>query len=404
MFAHSLVRRITLLFAAVCLLGATCATMASAHSVGHKRSAARWTMNGVAPAKSAHAAKAKTSKNRARSITPSKPVTPSKTVTNSFGSGIFGIAAGGSLQNEDATTLGHDLNMDSAAGARWLRVDINWAQIQQGGPTSYDWSSVDAVVAGARSRGMNVLGTILYTPTWAGASVISAPAPAAYATFAAAAARHYEAMGVNAFEIWNEPNTSAFWQNPSPAAYTRVLKAAYPAIKSADPSATVITAGLAPSPTDGTNYSPVDFLSGIYAAGGQGSFDAVGAHPYCAPDYPGNTDSWSAWYQMYGTPTSMRSLMIAHGDGAKKIWATEYGAPTAGPASEGVVTKAVQAAMVTRAYRVWSTYSWGGPLFMYQGRDQGTDTGTSQNFYGFINNNFTPKPSYLAYKAAAQTI
>jgi polysaccharide biosynthesis protein PslG len=320
-------------------------------------------------------------------------------MANSFGSGIFGIAAGGNLQNEDATTLTHDLTMDSASGARWLRVDINWAQIQQGGASSYNWTNIDAVVNGARSRGMNILGTIVYTPSWAGATPTTAPAPATYAAFAKTAAAHYSALGVNAFEIWNEPNISASWTSPSPAAYTAILKAAYPAIKSADPGATVITAGLSPSPTDGTNYSPVDFLSGIYAAGGQGSFDAVGAHPYCSPDYPGDTDSWSAWYQMYGTPTSMRSLMIAHGDSAKKIWATEYGAPTAGPAGPGIVTQAVQAAMVTRAYQVWSTYSWGGPLFMYQGRDQGTDTSTDQNFYGFINNDFTPKPSYLAYQA-----
>jgi hypothetical protein len=308
------------------------------------------------------------------------------------------------LQNEDAATLSRDLNMDSGAGARWLRVDINWAQIQAQGPSSYDWSAIDAVVNGARSRGMSVLGTILYTPSWAGASPTTAPDPSMYATFAATAARHYEALGVNAFEIWNEANISASWQSPSPAAYTRVLKAAYPAIKAVDPSATVVTAGTSPAPTDGTSYSPVDFLSGIYASGGQGFFDAVGAHPYCNPDFPGDTDSWSAWYQMYGTSTSMRSVMAAHGDSAKKIWATEYGAPTAGPADSGAVSEAVQAAMVLRAYQLWSTYSWGGPLFLYQGRDLGTSTDTIQNHYGFINEDFSPKPAYGAYQLAASII
>jgi hypothetical protein len=393
MLAQSLVRRITLLFAAVCLLGGSCATMASAHSVGHKRHAARWTMNGVAPAKTAHAAKSSTIRNRTRTVT------ATKTVANTFGSGMFGIAAGGVLQSDDPATLTRDLNMDAGSGARWIRVDINWAQIQAAGPKSYDWSAVDAVVEGAHARGMNVLGGILYSPSWEAASPTTAPNPTDYATFAAAAARHYGPLGVQAFEIWNEENTQAFWQSPSPAAYTRVLKAAYPAIKAVDPSATVLTGGTAPAPTDGTNYSPVDFLSGIYANGGQGSFDAVGAHPYCAPDYPGDTDSWSAWYQMYGTSTSMRSVMAAHGDSAKKIWATEFGAPTAGPADSGAISPAVQAAMVTRAYKVWSTYSWGGPLFLYQGRDEGTNDSTRENHYGFINYDFTPKPAYAAYQA-----
>jgi polysaccharide biosynthesis protein PslG len=397
MLARSLVRRFLMLFAGVCLLAATCATMASAHS-----HTARWTMNGAAPAKSAHAAKkpgARSASTGHKSSNRSRTVTPSKPVANSFGAGMFGIAAGGMLQSDDAAALTHDLNMDAGSGARWIRVDINWAQIQAAGPNSYDWSGVDAVVEGAHARGMNVLGGILYSPSWEAATPTTGPNPADYATFAAAAARHYAPLGVQAFEIWNEPNTSASWSNPSPAAYTRVLKAAYPAIKAVDPSGIVVTAGLSPSPTDATNYSPVDFLSGIYANGGQGSFDAVGAHPYCAPDYPGDTDSWSAWYQMYGTSTSMRSVMIAHGDGAKKIWATEFGAPTGGPVGSGAVSPAVQAAMVTRAYQVWSTYNWGGPLFLYQGRDEGADNSTREYHYGFINYDFTPKPAYAAYQA-----
>ncbi len=401
MLARSLVRRFLMLFAGVCLLGATCAAMASANS-----HAARWTMNGAAPAKSAHAARkpgARSASTGHKSSNRSRTVTPSKPGANSFGAGMFGIAAGGTLQSDDPVTLTRDLNMDAASGARWIRVDINWAQIQQGGRSSYDWSGVDAVVEGAHARGLNVLGGILYSPSWEAATPTTAPDPSDYATFAAAAARHYAPLGVQAFEIWNEPNTSASWSNPSPAAYARVLKAAYPAIKAVDPSGIVVTAGLSPSPTDGTNYSPVDFLSGIYASGGQGYFDAVGAHPYCAPDYPGDTDSWSAWYQMYGTSTSMRSVMIAHGDGAKKIWATEFGAPTGGPVGSGAVSPAVQAAMVTRAYQVWSTYNWGGPLFLYQGRDEGTANSTREYHYGFINNNFSPKPAYAAYKTATQT-
>ena len=34
---------------------------------------------------------------------------------------------------------------------------------------------------------------------------------------------------------------------------------------------------------------------------------------------------------MYGTYPSLRSTMTDNGDGGKKIWATEFGAPTNGP-------------------------------------------------------------------------
>jgi hypothetical protein len=340
--------------------------------------------------------------------TPAPPVTttpaPPATV-NTFGASMVGIAAGGSLQNEDPATLSKDLNLDQQAGSKWMRIDINWAQVQAGGPNSYDWTDIDNVVKGATARGMSVLGVIDYTPSWARPANTDAsygPNAAQYATFAATAAAHYSALGVNAFEIWNEENMVASWTPaPNVAAYTSVLKAAYPAIKSADPKATVITGGLSPATDDGTDIAPVTFLQGIYANGGHGSFDAVAMHPYCNPDLPGAADAWSGWYQMYGTPTSLRSLMVANGDGAKKIWGTEFGTPSSGASG---VSQAFQAQTVTRAFQLWSSYSWAGPLFFYQGRDGGSDATDAYDNFGFATVGFTPKSSFYAFQSEAAAV
>jgi hypothetical protein len=333
------------------------------------------------------------------------PIRAHAAVANSFGSNIAGIAAGGTIQNDDPTTLGRDLALDERAGSKWLRVDINWDLIQDGGPNSYNWGPIDAVVQGAEARGMSVLGTILYSPDWArpaNTSSTYAPNPALFASFAAAAARHYSALGVNAFEIWNEPNNEQFWTpKPNVGAYTALLTQSYDAITSVDPSATVVTAGLSPAPNDGTNIAPATFLQGIYSHGGKGHFDAVGMHPYCNPDMPGDPDAWSAWYQMYGTPTSLRSVMVDNGDGAKKIWGTEFGAPTSG---ESGVSQAFQAQTVTRAYQLWSTYSWAGPLFFYEGRDDGNNAGDRYDNYGFATTSFSLKQSFFAYRTVAQTV
>jgi polysaccharide biosynthesis protein PslG len=317
---------------------------------------------------------------------------------------MFGIAAGGAIQGEDSTTLGRDLDSIQGTHTHWLRVDVNWAQIQGGGPSSYNWTAVDRLVQGASARGIKVLAGILYTPGWArpsGTSATYGPDPNTYASFAATAVRHYAAMGVHTYEIWNEANTTSFWTpKPNPAAYTSLLKATYPAIKAADASATVLTAGTAPAPSDGTQLSPVDFLKGIYANGGAGSFDAVAHHPYCWPANPGDAQTWSSWYQMYGTSPSLRSVMTDNGDAAKKIWATEFGAPTNGP-SGSYVSEATQASMLTKAYQLYRSYTWAGPLFFYQGRDQSaTDTSTRENFFGLTHNDFTPKPAYTAYQQA----
>jgi hypothetical protein len=338
------------------------------------------------------------------SPTPTPTPTPSPTPAPSSGLATFGFAVGGAIQNEDATTLGRDLDSLASAHGRWVRFDINWNSIQNGGPSSYDWAPIDKVVNGARARGLQLLGTILYTPSWArpsGTNASYGPDPAKYAAFAKVAAAHYAALGVHAFEIWNEANTPNFYTpKPDVAAYTNLLKAAYPAIKGADPSATVITAGTAPAPSDGTSISPVDFLKGIYANGGRNFFDAVGHHPYCAPAYPGDAKDWSAWYQMYGAPTSLRTVMAANGDAGKKIWATEFGAPTNGPAGS-FVSESVQADMLKRAWSVWRGYDWAGPLMWYAGRDQGTTTDTRENFYGLLRHDFTPKPAFTALQSLA---
>ena len=55
-----------------------------------------------------------------------------------------------------------------------------------------------------------------------------------------------------------------------PASARQLLKSAYPAVKAADPSATVVLGGLA-----GNDFQ---LLEGVYQAGGKGSFDAVGVH------------------------------------------------------------------------------------------------------------------------------
>jgi len=328
----------------------------------------------------------------------------SASAANSFGHGMFGIAAGGAIQGEDPATLGRDLDAIQASGAKWLRVDINWAVIQAAGPQSYDWSPTDRVVQGARARGLDVLGVIVYTPSWArpaGTDATYGPDPRQYAAFAAAAARHYSSLGVDSYEVWNEPNVKAFWDpSPNPADYTRMLKAAYPAIKGADPQSTVLTGGTAPAVSDGTNWAPVDWLKQIYANGGRDYFDAVAEHPYCFDDhtYPGDAKSWSAWYQMYGTSPSVRSVMVDNGDGAKKIWGTEFGAPTGGPG--WTVSEDAQAQIVARAYQLWQGYDWAGPLFVYQGRDQGTDASNREDFFGLEHYDFSKKPAYTAYQNA----
>jgi polysaccharide biosynthesis protein PslG len=316
-----------------------------------------------------------------------------------------GFSIGGGFQNESDADRSRDLELMSAAGAAWIRMDVNWSMIQAQGPSSYDWGPFDRVASAARARGFRVLATILYTPAWARPAGGGASSPPVrlddYVSFARMAALHYSAFGIHAYEIWNEPNISAFWQpRADVGAYTTMLRGASAAIRGVDPQAVIVTGGTSPASDGGGNISPVSFLRGIYANGGKSSFDVVAHHPYCWPAQPGDAQDWSAWYQMYGTSPSLRSVMTDNGDAGKQIWATEFGAPTSGPAGS-FVSEQTQSAMVTHAFDLFRKYKWAGPLFWYSGRDVGTAMTTRENFFGLLRNDFTPKPSFGAYRTAA---
>jgi hypothetical protein len=329
---------------------------------------------------------------------------PTPNAGNNFAGSIFGVAVGSTLQNEDGTSqLTSDLNEMKSVGAGWARLDINWAQIQNGGPTSYNWTNIDDAVKGVTARGMNVLGVIVYTPNWSRppnteATLVSNTQQ--YANFAALAAQHYWALGVHSFEIWNEENNVASW-TPAPNAktYTTMLQETYTAIKKVEPNATIISGGLSPAVNDGTNIAPVTYLQEMYADGAHGYFDAVGFHPYANPDLPSGTDSWSAWYQMFGTSPSIRSVMIANGDSGLRIWGTEFGSPSQGASS---VSEQFQAQTISQGYQLWESYPWAGPLFVYNDRDTANATDAYDN-YGLEDFSGAPKPAYTAYQNAVSS-
>jgi hypothetical protein len=322
----------------------------------------------------------------------------------------FGIAAGGLLQTLPRRDLARDLDGVDAVGATWVRIDVNWAVIQARGPRSYQWSPFDRTVRAALARGLSVLGVIVYSPGWAHPEGGSGSAPPtnlrAYASFARAAARHFRPLGVHAYEIWNEPNIGEAWSPaPDPARYTQMLRLAYAAIKAADPRAKVISGGLAPygpyGAADATHMSPLDFLERMYQNGARGSLDAVGWHPYNFPAGLGFSPT-SAWSQMVSTTPSARGIMRANGDAGKRIWATEFGAPTG--ASTRALSEPAQAALVKDAYTKLKAWRWAGPAFLYNFRDSGgLEPGApAGGGFGLVRVDWSKKPSYAAYAQVAR--
>ncbi len=354
------------------------------------------------------------------SATPA-PTTPSPqpTATATTSQRVdFGIAYGNTLPWLDADDLAAVLNDASALGVGWIRLDLDWSDIQPTSAATYDWSDFDRVVQAARARGLSLLPVLIGTPAWArpagATNEMWAPAdPAQFAAFAAAAARRYAPLGIHTWEIWNEPNATAFWRpQPSAAAYMKLLSPTAAAIRAADPTAFIVSGGLAPEATGYVSGSSLQFLAAMCALGANRLVDAIGYHPYSFPVTPQDPVTWNPWAQIATTGTSLRSILAQYGTPGLPIWATEYGAPTDGPGTEATAqgwpqgtdpdhaSEAFQATLATDSVAAAVATPGLRALFWYTDRDAGTDPSTTEDFFGLRRADGSAKPAFAALEAA----
>jgi hypothetical protein len=287
-------------------------------------------------------------------------------------------------------------------GVNDIRIAVPWVYIQQADNTNYDWSKMDYVVHAASERGINIVGAISGTPTWAGSLLNGHSDPADYARFAAAVAARYNDTStigaIDDYEIWNEPNGALFYNPVSAASYTKMLQAAYPAIKANNPNAVVIAGVLGAVKTiPGLSVAPQSFLKQMYDAGAEGYFDALSYHPYhyTLPFSLGTGVANSPLEQV----KALRALMDANGDAGLKIWATEYGLPTNYP-----ITQTQQAAFIHDFVVSWQTVEGAGPMFIYSTRDSHTGGFDDEQNFGLFKTNWTPKEAVATVEELIQEL
>ena len=229
--------------------------------------------------------------------------------------------------------------------ATWGRHDFAWNVIKPK-PDRFDWGGYDRLVGAARSRGIKMIAALTYTPAWANGGHSDpryAPTSASqFGTLPGGAAR-YGSRGVHTYEIWNEPNIQYWQPKPNPADYAQVLCAAYQGIHRADPQAIVLAGGTSPAADTATTYAPQTWLSDLYGDGARRCFDDVAYHPYI-DSIAAHGNLGGNWYLMDSAvvPHSLRSIMVSHGDGAKRIWATEVAATATASATRSAPTGSVR--------------------------------------------------------------
>lgn len=200
--------------------------------------------------------------------------------------------------------------------------------------------------------------------------------PSPFAAFARACVKRYGSR-IKHWQVWDEPD--GMWDVlPNPLTYGILAKACSQAIKSADPSAQVLVAGTA---GDGIN---VNYLIKTLLYVGAGNVDVISFHTFGqSPETLSR--GLSIYEQIAGLDDTLKRLGFT-----QPFWNTSYGWQT----GAGELTEAVQAQYLVRSFvqmaaiprmegATWFCLSdFGGPGFLF----------------GISAIDFTPKPSYHAFR------
>jgi len=110
-------------------------------------------------------------------------------------------------------------------------------------------------------------------------------------------------------------------------------------------------------------------------------------HPYVFPAGLA-ADPDNAWSDL----ARAHDVMTLNGDGDKKVWMTELGAPTSDPAAEGV-SQQEQAKQILDVLAGLAAAGWVGPAFIYSIRDVDTANrgNREDNFGALLTTDFQPK-------------
>lgn len=316
------------------------------------------------------------------------------------------------------STAGGDawLGRTAGAGARFILVWVNWAQVAPQRPAAgsdpsdpaYVWGTLDATVRAATANHLAVVLSIANAPVWAEgrhrprrvAAGAWRPNAAAYGAMAEATARRYSGSydpgtgrlpRVRYFQAWTEPNFSSHlapqWVRvgghqvaESPVIYRGLLNSFYAGVKAVHRSDVVLSAGTAPfgDPRPGHGrVQPALFVRDLLCLQGQelarepcpdpAHFDILAHDPYSFggprqpaywPDDVSLVDLWKLTRILAVAQRTGRALpRVRH-----PVWVTEFGWVTDPPNGKGVPVVKRARWIEESFYQLWlqgiSTATW----------------------------------------------
>ena len=343
---------------------------------------------------------------------------PAASAARSVPQGFFGVMWDHGVAHAPAEVQDAQWDLMASSGVESVRTVFNWDAAQRGGRGSeISFAETDPVVRRAALRNIEVLPIVFYAPRWARAYPSRTTSPpkrrSDYVTYLAALVDRYGPGGkfwaenpdlpvkpLREYQIWNEPHLPAYWDAPEKGpfgyarAYPLLLRGSYNIIKSLDPGARVVMAGL--------TQRAWEEIAVLYKRGIKRYFDVAALQIF--PQTVKRAVKATRFF---------REAMNLNGDRRKPIYLTEITWPASKGRTEGIsyqrqetpggmATKLSQmyAAMASRRralglgkvfWYTWaSPYGRGGSVFNYAGL---------QRFDGA---SFERQPALGAYQRSAR--
>jgi hypothetical protein len=214
----------------------------------------------------------------------------------------------------------------------------------------------------------------------------SAAAIQAFAGYSAYMAKTLQGS-IDEFEVWNEW-TGGCGMNGKPGdhgpeAYGRLLQVAGPAIRQAQPKATVVGIG--------GEYGPqvIETVERMVRTAGGSSMDAFSIHPYRYPRTPEES----------GLVEELRRIAdrTAAAGAPRRMWITEIGWPT--HTTVGGVDEPAQAQLLVRALALMQGSGAVDKAFLYDFKNDGAKPDYNEHNFGVVLHqdfNCAPKPAAVA--------
>ena len=248
------------------------------------------------------------------------------------------------LTQYDDGSLTPTLEAMHASGLTWLRQPVSWADIEPQ-PGQFNWYPLDRIIdtvntfnhptnqptpqLSNQQTTFHLIAVLQGTPAWArAADTTRSTPPTEYSDFGNLARAFATRYGdrIDHYQIWHQPNLSAFWGDTfvDAAAYADLLREAALNIREADADAIILTAALAATSEDGPlNLNEITYLDHLYQAKANRWFDVVAIQPFGLWTKP--LDAPAPDQLNFRRAELIRQVMLHHGDAATPLWATGFG-------------------------------------------------------------------------------